>query len=783
MELLKKLSKDKLIIVVSHDEELAQRYADRIIRLVDGVVDSDVTFTESKIDSNISENDRTLLVRAGCDLSEKEKDTVAKAIKQSKKIELINNLSHRKVVPTDEGKIRKATGSVELTRSKMKIKSSISLGLKSLIVKPARLVFTIILCVVAFAVFGLFDTVANFSTAKVINNLLRTSASTVATYGQYVIDGAKGDVYDVKLSEGKLQTISNETGLKVKGIYDFKDNDSGYVRPSYVIQELGGYSESVGKDYYSRIITGFMEINDNEFSGDGLSIPSLGFRIIEGRYPDLVYDTDENGNLYVTPESLYETAVSSYMADSIVHLLTSGGSVIGDLNGKSITTRSDLIGASLTVNAVRYTIVGIIDCGALPKKYDPLKTQITSTGEMQLLAEDFSSYVSAGAYQCLFMASGHRREVLSINNEPEVFFGGKASWTVSIPGSGYSRRASSYVYSSNGYYNDDAVFFYGERTYGKKLELNDDEVLIHAANVRILFESEISALENENKTQAQSLAQSLADTSLTAGERKLNLEQLMTILELSEQADREKAITLSRQSTTTTKQTVKRIKVVGFYIDIDLNNVPSSTEFRFMMNDNLMGQFDIYTDQGEYSRFIVNPTGNLHGTQVISKYMLAEEGLSLVWYGNFALHTIQSNEAVIRKGADLFLYISLALAVFSVFMLFNYIVTSIVNKLSTIGVLRGLGSGGRDILRIFLSESIIISLVNGILATLLTLLGCVFVNNYIMNVMNIAIPFALFGIRQIGIIFGLSIATAVLSSTIPIIKIAKQKPVELIRTV
>ena len=118
MEILKKLSKKKLIIIVSHDDELAERYADRVIKLLDGVVDSDVTFSESQMESNVTENDRTLLVKAGADLTEDETKAVVKAVKHSKRIELINNISHRKVVPTDEDKIPKTTDKFELKRSK-----------------------------------------------------------------------------------------------------------------------------------------------------------------------------------------------------------------------------------------------------------------------------------------------------------------------------------------------------------------------------------------------------------------------------------------------------------------------------------------------------------------------------------------------------------------------------------------------------------------------------------------------------------------------------------------
>lgn len=40
-EILKKLSKDKLIVIVSHDEESARKYADRIVRIEDGLIISD----------------------------------------------------------------------------------------------------------------------------------------------------------------------------------------------------------------------------------------------------------------------------------------------------------------------------------------------------------------------------------------------------------------------------------------------------------------------------------------------------------------------------------------------------------------------------------------------------------------------------------------------------------------------------------------------------------------------------------------------------------------------
>ena len=783
LEILKKLSKDKLIIIVSHDDELASRYADRIIRLIDGVVDSDITYHESAMVTNVTESEKTVLIRAGADLSNEEKDTVAKAVKESKKLELINNLSLRKVETTDESKIKKTTEKVQLTSSKMKLKSSVTLGVKSLAVKPIRLAFTILLAVIAFAVFGLFDTVANFSTAKVINNLLRTTSSSVALYGEYIENDIMGDKYFVKLSEEKIKEISRETGLPVKGVYDFNEN-SGMIATSYIILEHGGFEGLPGKDYYSRLINGFIEFDKTEIKDDKIS--EFGYEIVEGRYPALNYEYDSAGKLVVTEESLSEVAISTYMAESLVLYLTDNGNFPGWLNGKTIEKTTDLLGAKFTLNAKKYTIVGLIDCGAIPKKYEVLKEQYAATPETNLLITDMASYVDSGAYKCLFVPKGHRQEILAKNNEIDSYFGGNsASWTVNIPGVSYVRRASKFLYSANDFYNDSVVFFNDDtkKDQTAKVSLADNEILVHANNLKAIFEREISLLIGALKTDAEFLANAVADESLTKAQKLENLDKFFKAINITEAEAKERMVDVVKQSTKTDVQTNNKLKVVGVYFGVDLNDVPSSTEIRMLMNDNLLSTYNVCLDQGEYSKFIVNPTVNTSGTSIISDYMLNDEGLSLVWFGNFALQTIESNEAVIRQGADLFLYISLALAAFSVFMLFNYIVTSIVNKQPTIGVLRGLGSRGRDVLRIFLAESIIIALINAVVATLFTALGAIFVNNYIMNVMNIAVPFALFGIRQVGIIFGLSVATAIVSSTLPIIKIAKKKPVDLIRTI
>ena len=62
MELLKEISKDRLIIMVTHNPELAEKYSSRIVRLLDGKVTDD-TMPYEPTDSRVTENNKAKRVK------------------------------------------------------------------------------------------------------------------------------------------------------------------------------------------------------------------------------------------------------------------------------------------------------------------------------------------------------------------------------------------------------------------------------------------------------------------------------------------------------------------------------------------------------------------------------------------------------------------------------------------------------------------------------------------------------------------------------------------------
>lgn len=768
LETLKKLSKDKLVIVVSHDKEFAEKYADRIIRLVDGKVAEDVTFTEREMRSNVSEQGKTLVVRAGTDLTEEEKNALAKAVKDRKNIELTEKLCFRD---------KRATGTVEKTvaepiafnKSKMKLRSTFFLGVKALVVKPFRLIVTIIISALAFAVFGLFDTIADFNTQNVLENHLRTMpSSTMTACADYVLDNGAGDKYALKVSEEEINALEQETDGTVKGIFDLRDNISGGISHTYLIAELRKSSSLYGRKYYSNAVNGFIEFDgEKELNADG-SFKDFDYTLVGGRYPKLVYNSGK-----ATDESMEEVAISTYLADSIIYYLNGE-----PLDQRVVSTREELLEKYITVGDESYKIVGLIDCGDIPEKYDVLKETTVSNTKTNALGNDYTAYINAGAQKCLFVGNGFLEAKNKEYNSAKVFYAGNADWTVLSKGA-LKNQACDYVYASRYYDENNILLFAGDYPDNGKVTLANDEILIHHYNIETLFNTEIKALGTDERNRVRGLIQAMKTG--TKEENRAYLAEIFTLLDKGLSERNTMTVTVTKKSGETGETITKELKIVGVYFGIELDRTVSTTWYQLMMNDGLMNEFGIYTRQGDYNKVLFSSSSIRSGAATIVEYLTGECGFRLNWYNNSALSVINDNEDMIKQIADLFLYVAIALAAFSVFMLYNYISTSIANKKQSVGVLRGLGAGGKDIFLAFLSESLIIAVINGVLANVLSAFGCTIVNAYIINTMNVSIHFALFGIRQILIIAGIGILTAIISSALPIIKISKKKPVELIK--
>lgn len=135
---------------------------------------------------------------------------------------------------------------------------------------------------------------------------------------------------------------------------------------------------------------------------------------------------------------------------------------------------------------------------------------------------------------------------------------------------------------------------------------------------------------------------------------------------------------------------------------------------------------------------------------------------------------------MIEDIASVLLYVGIGFAVFAALLLMNFISTSISYKKREIGILRALGARGSDVFGIFFNESSVIAMINFALATIATIVTSIILNNVIITKLGLDLVLLSVGIRQVALIFGVSMLTAFVASFLPVMKIARKKPIDAI---
>ena len=164
--LLKEISKEKLVIVVSHDMESANTYADRIIEISDGNITND-----TKPETEVTEE------------------------------------------------------KLELKKSKLPFSYSIKMALKSLKVKPFKLFMTCILTAMALIFMGFTINCLIFDDAQFVANTMKENNEYTYNVGKAKFMGIMGSD-TVDLTTKDLKNITKETNSILNPNYILYNNDS-----------------------------------------------------------------------------------------------------------------------------------------------------------------------------------------------------------------------------------------------------------------------------------------------------------------------------------------------------------------------------------------------------------------------------------------------------------------------------------------------------------------------------------------------------------------------------
>ncbi len=313
---LKELSKTKLVIVVSHDRDFAERYGDRIIEMQDGKIFSDVTKREvaaqSLSDGILKMSDNLLRIEKGYQLTAEDVALIneylrsqdadiivsgdkrindgvrsAAGISESNMSSVFENTDEEKDIKAREGKSKKddnGKNDIKFIRSSLPLKNAFKMGTSSLGHKKFRLVLTIFLSLIAFALFGFADTLGAYdkvtaATDSIIDSHIQNASFSLSLEHKWIYgDGDSHSYYqNSAMNEGDIAALKEKTGIDFVPVFNGSADaySGGYISLSNMMQSSSGIStESV----YTGNLYGLANVGADK-------IEELGFAI-SGRLPE-----------------------------------------------------------------------------------------------------------------------------------------------------------------------------------------------------------------------------------------------------------------------------------------------------------------------------------------------------------------------------------------------------------------------------------------------------------------------------------------------------------------
>ncbi len=733
-DLLKEISKDKLVVVVSHDEDFAHEYADRILELEEGKIISDSAPAESHMES-------------------KEQ--------------------------------------TDLPSKKLSLRVASRLGWDSLKKRKLAFSFVTILCTVAFLFVGAADMFACYDKQTVLLKSLEAQkpkylAVTREFYNTYdftttspmlptqdalnwyqasgirVSGGTAGWYNGYMLNDADIADLESRTGSMVKGVYvpPYAIMD---ITRNYIEQSNGVLSSD---PRYIKELRGFMELDEETMN-------AFGFSLLAGTLPDgdkdeiviskAVYDSFQSlgywGYSYHVKvryiqylngqrdEGFLTIPWNDFLTDNVQQMDLLAQSVIPN-NGRvfpdearfakdsaksqlvNIEQMDDLIGKTLFIENREYTISGIID------------TNLSSS----LNAEELSHEYQYGLAALAFVGTGKIEEIAS--RYPE---------TVTLNDCLFS------LYEGSN----------GEISLQRVMRASDlDPMYVTLPKAKADMYLSPGTLWNP-------------DFNFDSSSNRLFEEAVGKKLEITVQW-LNSSVTYSRSNLAMGSIGYTSAGRNAYHLDFNsepslLNNVNlCSLDDVLILDDHY---FDLLTEgrAGRYAYAVVSGAATSGSVISIAKGCLQEEDSTRYRFEDLTAYQLDKLDETLRAFGELFRLVGIGMVLFAIGLFTAFIVTGLHGKKQQIGIMRALGAGSRDVFAIFFTEGLLVAAVSAVLATALTAVTAIVGSALLRNLFDLRLTLLNFSVRQAAMIFALSFGIAIIASIIPILRIARQKPVDAIR--
>ena len=370
---LKELSKEKLVLIVSHDRDFAERYADRIVELSDGKILSDVTKHE-KQSVHLSEgiqqiNDRLLRIKGGYRLTQNDLQMINEYLQQNNHDIIlsgdtrINDELRSAVGISAEGNtsVFEETDSARdvklrsyekkeshFIRSKLPAKNALRIGASGLKHKKFRLVMTIFLSLIAFALFGFADTLGAYeketaAVSSVMDSGVKNASVRLGVKHTVSYNGEDPWSYYsyASMNDDDIRYLREQTGLDFVPVFTGGDEWSGGFSFSQQFNSYDGKS-----DVYQGKLSGLVTMSNDQIANAELTL-------LSGRMPNA------SGEIAITELTLRQFQEYGFVNSDLREELAASSVTEDTILGKHIAIRSNYGMSEEDVPS--FTIVGVID--------------------------------------------------------------------------------------------------------------------------------------------------------------------------------------------------------------------------------------------------------------------------------------------------------------------------------------------------------------------------------------------------------------------------------------
>lgn len=747
---LKKLSKDKLVIVVSHDREFAEQYADRIIELADGCVIRDVEIrgdAPANREPTPIYNDEAVSLPQGYQLTQEDEQAILAYIQRmvdsgkAPKIDLHDSQGVRNFQPTDVSRIHASTDGYHLIKSKLPLNYAFKMGASGLRHKKFRLVMTILLSCVAFILFGLADTIASYDYITTSVSSLSDPESQI-TYAAlekyYLVSPFEGAGYTygeyATLKESDYAFIKERTGITMYPVYSSSASwysgvsmDLGFYY--YIPQDENGPFANGYNAYYLSEFSGYVEISQQ-------LLTDLGATLVAGTLPEA---------------NSTQVAISTFALETFLEC----GYTADGKNVEKIHSAQDILGKEIQLDGITYTVCGVVDAGLDYSRYESLKEEPDRT--FQFNDQVLRMALEQELYYCLdYSLSG-----------------------LAMVGSGQietiAKELSENRNYSNVFYLEGEGYFSAMADYGVLSQVDASSIVWLDGNSRTALADNEIILSEELYMEAIGWGGRVSEHLDFTAQYTSDAPDYSAIMALDLQlwvTDRSGPIVQDQQLP---------MRIVG----IIPQALQSGKPYSHIVSDNVMAMPNL-TDKpviGQTIAAMPKSEADILRLVLFTATVFPAEGTDGYYFElqnpvSFELKTLDELFNILR---GVFIGVGIAFVVFAALLFSNFIGTSIAYKKREIGILRAIGSRSNDVFRIFFAESFIIAMINFALSLTGTAVICMLINNSVRNQLGLLLTVLNVGFRQVALLLCICLAVAVVASFLPVRKIAAKRPIDAIQ--